>query len=124
MQPQLCLVDFDVRCAVQGAIELIVPRMIGAANAGLKYTTLLFRPCAAQELRTAVPADIVKTTQRVVLITDQQDAFTQNLDESVISLAIQPRSAANTKPLAMKNSLALAQEVRVIQIVGPGQCGF
>ncbi len=113
-----------MRRAVQLAVQAIVPRVVRTTDAGFKYPALFTACCRAHKFGTAVPANVIEAAQYALLVTDQQDALTQYVDQAIIALALQAFEAACAKPFAVKNRVPLAHEKRRIEVLLSRQRGF
>lgn len=90
--------------------------MIRTADTGAKRTVLLVDARRSNELRSAVPANVVEATHCAIVATHQQNTLAQDIDEAIVTFALQMLVAACAKPLAVKDSIAFTVEMPRIEI--------
>ena len=124
MQPEAGFVDSDVRCAMQLTVQTVIPRMVGAADSTLELPLLFYPVGRTDQLRTAMPTDIIKSAYFTVFVADQEDALPGNVDQAEVAFLFESLDATRTKPLRVENRIAFRLEMPVVQVALAGQCLF
>ena len=69
-------------------------------------------------------ADIVDSADYSIAIANEENAFTEDVNETVVTLALQSVESTGTKPLAMKNRITLTGKVLRVKVVAARQRCF